>query len=147
MIVKDQNIDNDFILKQEAVKSVVERIDFYKYNEVIRIIQIKLKTGNIINVLYYTRNLKYAFSFIDMFYTFNKETFTFKKSLSRFIVDYETGKSIEKVNEDMPEIEETPVQTLQNAGFIKSDKPIEFIVNPENRNITRMPNFYELIQI
>jgi|GEM_PF-5672053 len=56
-------------------------------------------------------------------------------------------KYTEKVNEDMPEIEETPVQTLQNAGLIKSDKPIEFIVNPENRNITRMPNFYELIQI
>ena len=72
-----------------------------KYNEVIRIIQIKLKTGNIINVLYYTRNLKYAFSFIDMFYTFNKETFSFKKSLSRFRIDYKTGEGIEKINEDI----------------------------------------------
>lgn len=147
LIVKDQNIDNDFILKQEAVKSIVNRIDFYKYNDEIRIIQIKLKTGNIINVLYSIKIQRIALSLIDMFYTFNKETFTFKKSLSRFIVDYETGKSIEKVNEDMPEIKETPVQTLQNAGLIKSDKPIEFIVNPENRNITSMPNFYELIQI
>ena len=147
MIVKDQNIDNDFILKQEAVKSIVNRIDFYKYNDEIRIIQIKLKTGNIINVLYSIKKQRIALSLIDMFYTFNKETFTFKKSLSRFIVDYETGKSIEKVNEDMPEIEETPVQTLQNAGLIKSDKPIEFIVNPENEKLTRLPNFFELIQI
>lgn len=147
LIVKDQNIDNDFILKQEAVKSIVNRIDFYKYNDEIRIIQIKLKTGNIINVLYSIKKQRIALSLIDMFYTFNKETFTFKKSLSRFIVDYETGKSIEKVNEDMPEIEETPVQTLQNAGLIKSDKPIEFIVNPENEKLTRLPNFFELIQI
>lgn len=147
LIVKDQNIDNDFILKQEAVKSIVNRIDFYKYNDEIRIIQIKLKTGNIINVLYSIKIQRIALSLIDMFYTFNKETFTFKKSLSRFIVDYETGKSIEKVNEDMPEIEETPVQTLQNAGLIKSDKPKSFTLNPENEKLTRLPNFFELIQI
>ena len=147
LIVKDQNIDNDFILKQEAVKSIVNRIDFYKYNDEIRIIQIKLKTGNIINVLYSIKKQRIALSLIDMFYTFNKETFTFKKSLSRFIVDYETGKSIEKVNEDMPEIEETPLQTLQNAGLIESDKPKSFTLNPENEKLTRLPNFFELIQI
>ncbi len=37
-------------------------------------------------------------------------------------------KYTEKVNEDMPEIEETPVQTLQNAGLIKSDKPMSLLL-------------------
>lgn len=82
-----------------------------------------------------------------MFYTFNKETFSFKKSLSRFRIDYKTGEGIEKINEDMPYIEETPLQTLQNAGFIKSDKPKEFYLNPENEYITRLPLFFDLIQI
>ncbi|KUO60380.1 hypothetical protein APF79_09595, partial [bacterium BRH_c32] len=147
LIVKDLNIDEDFILKQEAVKSIIQRIDFYKYDTDTRIIHIDLKTGYKLNVLYSLKSSKTALSLIDQYYSFNKETFTFKKSLTKIRGNYETGDYKVNPDSELSYIEETPLQTLQNAGLIKSDKPKSFFLNPENEKITRLPLFFELIQI
>jgi hypothetical protein len=147
LIVKNTNIDHDFILRQDAVKNMINRVDLYKYDTDIRIIQIEMKAGYKINVLYYIKNQKYALSLIDDFYKFDKESFTFKKSLSRFVMNYQNNTNTETFDDEKPDIEETPLQTLENAGLIKSEKPIIFIIDPKNKDITRMPNFYELIKI
>ncbi|MDD2435700.1 MAG: hypothetical protein PHO63_05580, partial [Bacilli bacterium] len=147
LIVKDINIDEDFILKQEAVKSIIQRIDFYKYDTDTRIIHIDLKTGYKLNVLYNLKSSKTALSLIDQYFSFNKETITFNKSLSKIKMNYETGDYKEIPDPELSFIEETPLQTLQNAGLIKSDQPISFILNRENEKITRLPKFFDLIQI
>ncbi len=62
-------------------------------------------------------------------------------------MNFETGDYKEIPDPELSFIEETPLQTLQNAGLIESDKPKSFTLNPENEKLTRLPNFFELIQI
>ena len=62
-------------------------------------------------------------------------------------MNFETGDYKEIPDPELSFIEETPLQTLQNAGLIKSDQPKSFFLNPENEKLTRLPLLFELIQI
>ena len=74
--IKVDNIDNNFPLKVEALKELLEVILLFKYNDHIVIFQIQFKAGIILNIIYDRKKNAY-FKANDTLYKLNTESLLF----------------------------------------------------------------------